>query len=64
MRNESDNETSIVSNIDTLSSSDDCKRSEEADNSNEGKSSEESNVSDEKADPINTSSSGGAWNVC
>ena len=52
MRNESDDETSTISNKDIFSSSDDDKRSEETDDtSNEGESSEETNDSDEEADP-------------
>ena len=52
MQNESDNETSTVSNKDIFSSSDDDKSSEETDDaSNEGESSEETNDSDEEADP-------------
>ena len=65
MRNESDDETSTVSNKDIFSSSDDGKSSEETDDSsnegknseeaddtsNEGESSEETDDSDEEADP-------------
>ena len=65
MRNESDDQTSIVSNKDIFSSSDDDKSSEETDDasnegesseetddaSNEGESSKETDDSDEEADP-------------
>ena len=51
MQNESDNETSTVSNQDTFSSSDDGNNSDDADDSNEGERSEEINDSDEEADP-------------
>ena len=52
IRNESDNQTSTVSNKDIFSSSEDDKSSKETDDaSNEGESSEETNDSDEEADP-------------
>ena len=52
MRNESDDETSTVSNKDIFSSSDDDKSFEETDDaSNEGESSEETNDSDKETDP-------------
>ena len=51
-KNESDDETSTVSNKDIFSSPDDDKSSEETDDdSNEGESSEQTNDSDEEADP-------------
>ena len=55
MRNESDDETSTVTNKDIFSSSDDDKSSEETDDaSNEGESSEETNDSDEDVELLSS----------